>query len=45
MSDKIINKDLLRFYKPKGYTQIIPNDYQYLGPKNPKPHVTTTGGN
>ncbi|WML55747.1 LTA synthase family protein [Neobacillus sp. PS3-12] len=33
MSDDIVNKDLLRFYKPKGFTPINPNDYQYLGPK------------
>jgi lipoteichoic acid synthase len=36
MSDDIVNKDLLRFYKPKGFTPINPNDYQYLGPKKAK---------
>ena len=33
MSDEIVYKDLLRFYKPEGYTPINPNDYEYLGPK------------
>jgi lipoteichoic acid synthase len=33
-SDEIVNKDLLRFYKPDGFTPIDRNDYQYLGPKN-----------
>jgi lipoteichoic acid synthase len=36
MSDDIVNKDLLRFYKPKGFTAINPDDYQYLGPKKTK---------
>jgi lipoteichoic acid synthase len=36
MSDDIVNKDLLRFYQPKGFTPINPNDYQYLGPKKAK---------
>jgi lipoteichoic acid synthase len=36
MSDDIVNKDLLRFYKPKGFTPINPNDYEYLGPKKSK---------
>jgi lipoteichoic acid synthase len=36
MSDDIVNKDLLRFYKPKGFTPINPNDYEYLGPKKTK---------
>lgn len=36
LSDDIVNKDLLRFYKPKGFTPINPNDYQYLGPKKAK---------
>lgn len=31
-SDKLLNEDLLRFYKPTGYKPINPNDYQYLGP-------------
>jgi lipoteichoic acid synthase len=33
MSDMIVNQDLLRFYQPKGFKPINPNDYQYLGPK------------
>ncbi|WP_042455741.1 LTA synthase family protein [Neobacillus dielmonensis] len=33
MSDEIVYKDLLRFYKPEGYTSINPDDYEYLGPK------------
>ncbi|MCM2533047.1 LTA synthase family protein [Neobacillus pocheonensis] len=33
MSDQVVNKDLLRFYSPKGFKPINPNDYQYLGPK------------
>lgn len=36
MSDEIVYKDLLRFYKPNGYTPINPDDYQYLGPKASK---------
>jgi lipoteichoic acid synthase len=36
MSDKVVNKDLLRFYKPAGFTPIDPNKYQYLGPKGKK---------
>lgn len=36
MSDEIVYKDLLRFYKPTGYTPIDPNKYQYLGPKGSK---------
>lgn len=33
MSDEVVYKDLLRFYKPKGFTPINPDDYEYLGPK------------
>ncbi|MDP4086818.1 MAG: LTA synthase family protein [Bacillota bacterium] len=36
MSDEIVYKDLLRFYKPSGYTPINPDDYNYLGPKASK---------
>ncbi|MGG1674565.1 LTA synthase family protein [Neobacillus sp. NRS-1170] len=36
MSDEVVYKDLLRFYKPQGYTPINPNDYEYLGPKGNK---------
>ncbi|MCL6571332.1 MAG: LTA synthase family protein [Bacillus sp. (in: Bacteria)] len=36
MSDEIVYKDLLRFYKPAGYTPINPNDFEYLGPKGYK---------
>jgi lipoteichoic acid synthase len=36
MSDEIVYKDLLRFYKPAGYTPINPDDYGYLGPKGNK---------
>jgi len=36
MSDDIVNKDLLRFYKPKGFKPINPDDYNYLGPKGNK---------
>ena len=36
MSDEVVYKDLLRFYKPNGYTPINPNDYEYLGPKGAK---------
>ncbi|HLO12287.1 MAG TPA: LTA synthase family protein, partial [Pseudoneobacillus sp.] len=41
MSDEIVYKDLLRFYKPQGYTPINPNDYEYLGPKGSKTVKTT----
>ncbi|MDQ0197776.1 LTA synthase family protein [Neobacillus ginsengisoli] len=40
MSDEVVYKDLLRFYKPQGYKAINPNDYEYLGPKGKK--VTKT---
>lgn len=30
MSDEIVYKDLLRFYKPEGYEPINRNDYQYI---------------
>ncbi len=36
MSDEVVSKDLLRFYKPNGYTPIDPNNYEYLGPKGAK---------
>jgi lipoteichoic acid synthase len=36
MSDEVVTRDLLRFYKPAGYTPINPNDYEYLGPKGAK---------
>lgn len=36
MSDEVVYKDLLRFYKPEGYTPINPNNYEYLGPKGTK---------
>lgn len=36
MSDEVVYKDLLRFYKPNGYTPIDPNNYEYLGPKGAK---------
>lgn len=36
MSDEIVYKDLLRFYKPEGYTPINPDDYEYLSPKGSK---------
>jgi lipoteichoic acid synthase len=36
MSDEVVYKDLLRFYKPKGFTPINPDDYEYLGPKGKK---------
>ncbi|WP_223595477.1 LTA synthase family protein [Neobacillus bataviensis] len=41
MSDEVVYKDLLRFYKPQGYTPINPNDYEYLGPKGNKGTKTT----
>lgn len=41
MSDEIVYKDLLRFYKPQGYTSINPNDYEYLGPKGNKTEKTS----
>jgi lipoteichoic acid synthase len=44
MSDDIVNKDLLRFYKPKGFKPINPDDYQYLGPKGKKATVVNTTG-
>lgn len=35
ISDRIVTKDLLRFYQPEGYEPINPNDYQYTnGTKN-----------
>jgi lipoteichoic acid synthase len=36
MSDEVVTRDLLRFYKPSGYKPINPNDYEYLGPKGAK---------
>lgn len=45
MSDEIVYKDLLRFYHPDGYTQINPNDYEYLGPRSGKATKTTTPNN
>lgn len=46
MSDDVVNRDLLRFYKPKGFTPINPNDYKYLGPKKPKvTNLPTTNTN
>lgn len=42
MSDEIVTKDLLRFYKPQGYKAIDPNNYQYLGPKSNKATGTKT---
>jgi lipoteichoic acid synthase len=41
MSDEIVYKDLLRFYKPAGFTPINPNDYEYLGPKSSKGDKTS----
>jgi lipoteichoic acid synthase len=41
MSDEVVYKDLLRFYKPNGYTPIDPNEYEYLGPKGAKSSKTT----
>ncbi|MFN2747805.1 MULTISPECIES: LTA synthase family protein [Bacillus] len=35
MSDKIVDGDLLRFYKPKGFKAIDPSDYDYTN-HNPK---------
>ena len=29
LSDKVVNGDLLRFYKPKGFVSVDPNDYDY----------------
>jgi lipoteichoic acid synthase len=40
MSDEVVYKDLLRFYKPQGYTPINPNNYEYLGPKGKKGSTT-----
>lgn len=47
MSDEVVTKDLLRFYKPSGYKPINPNDYEYLGPKGSKgvKSVKTTQAN
>ncbi|WP_312472727.1 LTA synthase family protein [Neobacillus sp.] len=42
MSDEIVYKDLLRFYKPEGYKSINPNDYDYLGPKGSKATKSST---
>lgn len=41
MSDEIVYKDLLRFYKPEGYTPINPDDYDYLGPNEKKGNKAT----
>jgi lipoteichoic acid synthase len=30
ISDEIVYKDLLRFYKPEGFVKINPKDYQYI---------------
>jgi lipoteichoic acid synthase len=43
MSDEVVYKDLLRFYKPNGYTPINPNDYEYLGPKGSNTAKGTKG--
>lgn len=32
LSDQVVQKDLLRFYTPEGFTPIDRNDYQYLKP-------------
>ncbi|XJZ25782.1 LTA synthase family protein [Bacillota bacterium Lsc_1132] len=48
MSDEVVYKDLLRFYKPAGYKPINPDDYEYLGPKASKAKTakaTTTTNN
>lgn len=47
MSDEVVTRDLLRFYKPTGYKPINPNDYEYLGPKGAKgvKNVKTTQAN
>ncbi|MCQ6282703.1 LTA synthase family protein [Bacillus sp. EB600] len=42
MSDDVVSKDLLRFYKPNGFTPINPNDYEYLGPKKSKTTTVTS---
>lgn len=43
MSDEVVYKDLLRFYKPNGYKPINPDDYEYLGPKKqPAPNAADT---
>jgi lipoteichoic acid synthase len=36
MSEKVVNKDLLRFYTPPGFKPVNPYKYQYLGPKGKK---------
>ncbi|MDQ6598933.1 hypothetical protein E2K98_27410 [Bacillus salipaludis] len=45
MSDAVVNKDLLRFYTPKGFKPIDLNNYQSLGPSGitKQPKVQTTG--
>ncbi|MGG5254012.1 LTA synthase family protein [Neobacillus sp. SM06] len=42
MSDEVVTKDLLRFYKPAGYKPINPDDYEYLGPKASKSKAAKT---
>lgn len=42
MSDEVVYKDLLRFYKPAGYKAIDPNNYEYLGPKASKAKAAKT---
>jgi lipoteichoic acid synthase len=45
MSDEVVTRDLLRFYKPSGYKPINPNDYEYLGPKGAKNAKTSKAAN
>ncbi|MBY0120565.1 LTA synthase family protein [Bacillus sp. S/N-304-OC-R1] len=42
MSDEIVYKDLLRFYKPDGFVPINRNDYQYIKKEIPVPNETGT---
>ena len=36
LSDKVVNGDLLRFYTPKNFKPIDPNDYFYTRTDNDK---------
>lgn len=42
MSDEIVYKDLLRFYKPDGFVPINRNDYQYVKKEIPVSNETGT---
>jgi lipoteichoic acid synthase len=36
LSDEVVNGDLLRFYTPKNFTPVDPDDYNYTNPEAPE---------